>query len=187
MLRTVVFLFGASLCVCEALYATCTMMPGTSLQITGTVRFSQSEENENLLVMVQLSGLQPSAAGSGNQKYELHVHEYGDYTSGCLSTGSYYDPLETHSETNKDEARHVGDYSNLEQTPDGRIVTTIRDPAASLYGQYSIIGRAVVLSSVRGEQDNGGDAATPANENEGPRLSCCIIGLSKTNFAQVPE
>ena len=43
--------------------------------------------------------------------------------------------------------RHVGDFGNLEQTANGRILVNLHDTVASLFGRHSIIGRAVVVRS----------------------------------------
>ena len=47
---------------------------------------------------------------------------------------------------NVSTSRHAGDFGNVEQTADGRIDVTFTDPVASLFGDYSILGRGIVVS-----------------------------------------
>ncbi|GFS12473.1 superoxide dismutase [Cu-Zn] [Elysia marginata] len=148
MYKVVIFFVGASICVCEELRATCTIQNRTVAHsdVKGVVSFYQECEDDDIVITVKIEGLAPLAADSSNLKHGFHIHEWGDITSGCISTGGHYNPLGEDHGAPKDKERHVGDFGNLKQTKDGRIDTKFRDPVASMYGQYSIIGRAIVVS-----------------------------------------
>lgn len=53
--------------------------------VTGNVTFIQNACGETVHVRVYIAGLTPG-------KHGFHVHEKGDLTNGCLSTGGHYNP-----------------------------------------------------------------------------------------------
>ncbi|GFS09531.1 superoxide dismutase [Cu-Zn] [Elysia marginata] len=182
MLKTAIFLFGASWCVCEGLRATCLIRPPTDTSpVGGVVSFYQGSDVDDVLITVKISGLEPLAEDSNNLKHGFHIHQWGDITGGCLSTGGHYNPTDKNHGAPEDEERHVGDFGNLEQTADGRIDTTFSDPVATLFGPQSIIGRAVVLHELEDDLGKGGNDASLANGNAGARIGCCVIGIADLN------
>ena len=48
--------------------------------VNGNVTFSQEKEGSPVSIQVSLSGLKPGPHG-------FHIHEFGDNTGGCASTG----------------------------------------------------------------------------------------------------
>ena len=83
-----------------ALHAVC-KLEGS---ITGTISFSQNAEGSTH-VTGEVSGL-----SAGNHGF--HIHQYGDYTGGCASTGGHFNPQgKTHGGPS-DENRHAGDLGN---------------------------------------------------------------------------
>lgn len=178
MLIIVLVLFGVSSCASEELRATCVIQPGASPTVKGVVSFYQSSESDEIQVTVKISGLDPLAADNSNLKHGFHIHQWGDITGGCASTGGHYNPLGKNHGAPEDDERHVGDFGNLNQTSDGKIERIFSDPVATLFGPYSIIGRAVVLHAKADDLGKGGDAASLANGNAGARLGCCVIGVA---------
>jgi len=57
--------------------------------------------------------------------------------------------------------RHVGDLGNVEQDTDGKVDTVIKDKVVSLAGEYSVIGKSIVVSS------RSYVGALPANRDRG--------------------
>lgn len=53
--------------------------------VRGNVTFIQNGCSENVHVHVYLEGLAPG-------KHGFHVHEKGDLTNGCISTGGHFNP-----------------------------------------------------------------------------------------------
>lgn len=53
--------------------------------VYGNVTFSQSGCGESVLIELSIIGLSPGEHG-------FHIHEKGDLSNGCLSTGGHYNP-----------------------------------------------------------------------------------------------
>jgi len=139
--------------------------------LTGTVMFTQSSAETDLSITVDISGLDTTSTTHG-----FHVHQLGKLSPDCRSCGGHYNPKSVNHAGPTDDVRHVGDFGNLEQTSSGNISKTFTDPVASLYGEYSIIGRAIVLHAGADDLGQGGNAGSLASGNAGPRLACCVIG-----------
>ena len=56
--------------------------------------------NEPVHVKGEISGLEKGDHG-------FHIHEYGDYTNGCTSTGSHFNPFHKNHGAPIDEERYV--------------------------------------------------------------------------------
>uniref|UniRef100_A0A3Q3G7U6 Superoxide dismutase [Cu-Zn] n=1 Tax=Labrus bergylta TaxID=56723 RepID=A0A3Q3G7U6_9LABR len=53
---------------------------------------------------------------------------------------------------------------------------------ASLFGDQSVIGRAVVIHEKIDDMGRGGDTGSLLHGNAGRRLGCCIIGISSSTL-----
>merc|ERR1711936_511032 len=127
--------------------------PASKQNVVGVIKFTQIP-GQDMVVNVNISGLDPVAPGSPQSSYlhGFHVHTYGDTTLGCGSTGGHF----------FSSSINPADFDSLTQTPHGNIVTTFTDTSASLFtdsAYQSIIGRSLVLHA-----------------QAGPRLACCVIG-----------
>jgi Cu-Zn family superoxide dismutase len=87
----------------------------------------------------------------------VHIHEYGDITSGCLSAGAHYNPDGKTHGGRRDLNRHVGDLGNLATDVKGAAEMCFIDQVTTLYGERSIIGRSVVVHKNRDDEGRGGD------------------------------
>ncbi|XP_067866443.1 extracellular superoxide dismutase [Cu-Zn]-like [Heterodontus francisci] len=155
------------------LYAVCLMQPSLDLptglpSVSGYVLFYQKYQ-EKLQAYFQVSGFpqdpsQPARA--------IHVHQYGDVSASCLTTGPHFNPM------NVSHPQHPGDFNNF-RVSNGRIVKRLTNLRASLYGKYSILGLGVVIHENEDDLGLGGDQASLQHGNSGRRLACCTIGLSK--------
>ncbi|XP_078071614.1 extracellular superoxide dismutase [Cu-Zn]-like [Mustelus asterias] len=155
------------------LYAVCHMQPSLELaagqpSVTGYVLFYQRRPADKLQAYFQLSGFpqdpdQPLRA--------IHVHQFGDLSGGCTSTGPHYNPYRVN------HPHHPGDFNNF-QVRDGKILEHLTELRATLYGAESILGRGVVLHAHEDDLGLGGNPASLQNGNSGPRLACCTIGRS---------
>ncbi|XP_012942335.1 superoxide dismutase [Cu-Zn] [Aplysia californica] len=166
----------------QEVHAICNVQPDpkSSQKVTGSIKFVQAP-GQQMSIDVDISGLDPVDAGTPDVKFlhGFHVHEYGDTTGGCTSTGGHFNPRGVSHGGPTDAVRHPGDFGNLKQDPSGQIVTSFHDPVATLFGVESIIGRAIVLHGGVDDLGKGGDAGSVANGNAGPRLGCCVIGYAK--------
>jgi Cu-Zn family superoxide dismutase len=72
--------------------------------------------------------------------------------------------------------RHVGDLGNID-TPKGSDETEIdvSDSLATLYGEYSVLNRAVVVHAGKDDLGLGGDDESLKTGNAGGRVACGII------------
>ena len=89
----------------------------------------------------EVTGLTPGNHG-------FHIHEFGDYTAGCVSAGSHFNPYGKQHGGPTDENRHAGDLGNIVAGDDGVAKVDITDRLIPLTGENSIIGRSVVVSKL---------------------------------------
>ena len=78
-------------------------------------------------------------------KHGFHIHEFGDYSNGCVSAGGHFNPAGKQHGGPEDENRHAGDLGNIEAGADGKAIVNITDKQIPLTGANSIIGRSVVV------------------------------------------
>ena len=97
------------------------------------------------------------ASLTARSQHGFHIHEFGDTTNGCMSTGPHFNPHGKNHGAPTDENRHAGDLGNVVATADGcewemEDVQTVRPQL--------IVGRAVVIHELEddlGRGDNSGD------------------------------
>ncbi|XP_053672756.1 uncharacterized protein LOC128723074 [Anopheles nili] len=140
--------------------------------VTGNVTISQSScsSNEPVFIEINVIGLTPG-------KHGFHIHEKGDLTDGCASTGGHYNPDKVSHGAPNDQVRHVGDLGNIVADDNGIAKTSYSDTVVSLYGARSVIGRAIV---VHAEVDDLGKTNHPDSlktGNAGGRVACGVIGI----------
>lgn len=155
-----------------ALHAACHVRPSASLdaaqpQVTGLVLFRQLAPGARLEAFFELEGF-PAEPNSSSRA--IHVHQFGDLSQGCESTGPHYNPLGVQ------HPQHPGDFGNF-AVRDGSLWKYRPGLAASLSGPHSIVGRAVVVHAGEDDLGRGGNTASLENGNAGRRLACCVVGL----------
>ncbi|KAB5561749.1 hypothetical protein DKX38_006706 [Salix brachista] len=99
-------------------------------------------------VNVRITGLTPGPHG-------FHLHEYGDTTNGCMSTGSHFNPNKLTHGAPEDEIRHAGDLGNIVANADGVAEVTIVDSQIPLIGPNAVIGRALVVHELEDDLGKG--------------------------------
>ncbi|KAM9314603.1 extracellular superoxide dismutase [Cu-Zn]-like [Pholidichthys leucotaenia] len=159
-----------------SLYAACKLRPSTSLpeglpKLYGQVLFKQDDPQEKLKVLLRFSGF---PRDGGPEPRAVHIHQYGDLSRGCDSTGGHYNPYSVH------HPNHPGDFGNF--VPQQGKITTMIESEATLFGGLSVFGRAVVVHEKIDDLGRGGDAGSLLHGNAGRRLACCIIGISSPNL-----
>lgn len=136
--------------------------------IKGIVKFEQKSKNQQTIIKILVYGLPPGLHG-------FHIHEYGDQTNGCISMGGHYNPFgKTHSDINSSN-RHVGDLGNIKANKKGVAFSRIIDNQISLFGQYNIIGRGMVIHEKEDDLGKGGNEESLKTGNAGRRIACGII------------
>ncbi|XP_071952784.1 superoxide dismutase [Cu-Zn]-like [Antedon mediterranea] len=166
------------------LYASCEVRPNAALDLelaeTNDVNgriFLTHELGKDIEIQVELEGLDPT----GSLLHGFHVHEYGDLSDGCDSTGSHFNPFEQDHGGPDDIIRHVGDLGNIERDAYGRVSTTITDDLVSLWGMNSVYGRAFVIHADEDDLGDGGYDDSLTTGHAGSRLACCVIGRATTD------
>ncbi|XP_013358787.1 PREDICTED: extracellular superoxide dismutase [Cu-Zn] [Chinchilla lanigera] len=154
-----------------ALHAVCRVQPSATLdaeqpRVRGLVLFRQSTPEARLEAFFDLEGFPEESNGS---KRAIHVHQLGDLSQGCDSTGPHYNPLSV------PHPQHPGDFGNF-VVRDGRLWRYQASLPASLAGPHSILGRAVVVHAGEDDLGRGNTPASVQNGNAGPRLACCVVG-----------
>lgn len=154
------------------MYAACKLRPSVTLaeglpRVYGQVLFKQDHPHGSLKVLLRLSGFPED---SNPQPRAVHIHQYGDLSQGCDSTGGHYNPHGVH------HPNHPGDFGNFESQE--RKINALIDSEATLFGAFSVMGRAVVVHEKKDDLGLGGDAGSLLHGNAGRRLGCCIIGVS---------
>ncbi|XP_047431991.1 extracellular superoxide dismutase [Cu-Zn]-like [Mugil cephalus] len=153
-------------------YAVCKMRPSTSLpeglpKVYGQALFKQDYPHGNLQVMLRFSGF---PAEDTSEPRAVHIHQYGDLSQGCDSTGGHYNPYGV------DHPGHPGDFGNF--VPEQGRISAMFESQATLFGGLSVIGRAVVIHEKIDDLGLGGNAGSLLHGNAGRRLGCCVIGIT---------
>ncbi|KAM4750189.1 extracellular superoxide dismutase [Cu-Zn]-like [Anableps anableps] len=161
------------------LYAACKVRPSTSLpeglpKVYGQVLFKQEHSGGKLKVLLQFNGFPTE---SPPEPRAVHIHQYGDLSRGCDSTGGHYNPFGVN------HPKHPGDFGNF--IPLQGKISALVDSNATLFGGLSVLGRAVVLHEKRDDLGRGGDAGSLLHGNAGRRLACCVIGISSSSLWNV--
>ncbi|KAL6508771.1 hypothetical protein OROHE_021330 [Orobanche hederae] len=146
------------------------VLKGTS-SVEGFVTLTQEDDGPTT-VRVRLTGLTPG-------KHGFHLHEYGDTTNGCISTGAHFNPNGLTHGAPEDEVRHAGDLGNIVANADGVAEATIVDTQIPLRGPNSVVGRAFVVHELEDDLGKGGHELSLTTGNAGGRLACgCVVGLT---------
>ncbi|XP_077253187.1 copper/zinc superoxide dismutase 2 [Tasmannia lanceolata] len=139
-------------------------------QVEGVVTLLQ-EDGGPTTVKVRVTGLTPGLHG-------FHLHEYGDTTNGCISTGPHFNPKKLTHGAPEDEVRHAGDLGNIVANSDGIAEATIVDIQIPLSGPNGVIGRAFVVHELEDDLGKGGHELSLSTGNAGGRLACGVVGLT---------
>ncbi|TMW96763.1 hypothetical protein EJD97_006815 [Solanum chilense] len=138
--------------------------------VEGVVTLSQNDDGPTT-VNVRISGLAPGLHG-------FHLHEYGDTTNGCMSTGPHFNPNKLTHGAPGDEIRHAGDLGNIVANADGVAEVTLVDNQIPLTGPNSVVGRALVVHELEDDLGKGGHELSLTTGNAGGRLACGVVGLT---------
>ena len=141
--------------------------PTAGNEAEGTVRFIRKDHK--IHVVAHVEGL------SANAKHAIHIHEFGDCSSGDgKSAGGHYNPEGLSHASPDDEERHAGDLGNLTANENGTAHYELSVDNITLGGRKNpIIGRAVIIHA--GEDD----LKSQPTGDAGARIACGVIGIPK--------
>jgi len=141
--------------------ATAILSPTKGNNVRGIVTFT--EVSDGVRVVAHVEGLTPG-------KHGFHIHEHGDCSAEDASTaGGHFNPTNSKHGNYDSPERHVGDLGNIEANTQGVALYDRVDKVIKLSGDYSIIGRSVVVHT--GEDD----FVTQPTGNSGARAACGVI------------
>nr|NP_001295663.1 superoxide dismutase [Cu-Zn], chloroplastic [Jatropha curcas]AGW52120.1 Cu/Zn superoxide dismutase [Jatropha curcas] len=146
------------------------VLKGTS-NVEGVVTLTQEDDGPTT-VNVRVTGLTPGPHG-------FHLHEYGDTTNGCISTGAHFNPNNKTHGAPEDEIRHAGDLGNIVANADGVAEATIVDNQIPLSGPNAVVGRALVVHELEDDLGKGGHELSLTTGNAGGRLACGLLAMCK--------
>eukprot|EP00992_Anisonema_acinus_P004126 TRINITY_DN14782_c0_g1_i1.p1 TRINITY_DN14782_c0_g1~~TRINITY_DN14782_c0_g1_i1.p1 ORF type:complete len:192 (-),score=32.62 TRINITY_DN14782_c0_g1_i1:72-647(-) len=131
---------------------------------TGTVRFEQM--NAHLCTVVyEFEGLTPGPHG-------MHIHETADFSRGCESAGPHYNPHGCSHGGPDSAERHVGDLGNVVADADGVAKGQLAEHHVKLFGEYSVMGRSIIVHADRDDLGEGGHKTSKTTGNSGARVAC---------------
>jgi Cu/Zn superoxide dismutase len=139
--------------------------------ISGVIRFgqySQSTGNGATIVTGEINGLDKGV-------YQIYIHEFGDLSNGCQSTGKCYNPFRT-------DSNMIDNLSNIATITANNNKFYVVVPTINLSGHYSIIGRAVVIHR-NPDHDNFGHGChyDPLTKScSKTRIASGVIGLTES-------
>eukprot|EP00270_Netrium_digitus_P009793 TRINITY_DN29_c0_g1_i1.p1 TRINITY_DN29_c0_g1~~TRINITY_DN29_c0_g1_i1.p1 ORF type:complete len:203 (-),score=49.82 TRINITY_DN29_c0_g1_i1:225-833(-) len=138
--------------------------------VEGVVNLVQEDDGPTT-VTLKISGLVPG-------KHGFHLHQFGDTTNGCISTGPHFNPKGLTHGAPEDAVRHAGDLGNVIAGEDGVAEATIVDSQIPLSGPDSVVGRALVIHELEDDLGKGGHELSLTTGNAGGRLACGVVGLT---------
>ena len=100
----------------------------------------QTGDGKKTKVTGSVTGLKPGNHG-------FHIHQFGDYSAGCVSAGPHFNPAGKEHGGPADAERHAGDLGNIVADGTGTATIDITDAQIPLSGPDGIIGRSVVVGS----------------------------------------
>ncbi|KAH7337200.1 superoxide dismutase [Rhizoctonia solani] len=148
-------------------------MKGPKSNVTGVIYFSQSSPTGPVFITGELRNVDPNAERG------FHIHEFGDETDGCMSSGSHYNPFSATHGGPKDLKRHVGDLGNIRSDAHGVAKLDFSDNMLNLLGPWSIVGRTVLVHTGTDDLGKGDNQDSLKTGNAGGRAACGIIGYAK--------
>ena len=147
--------------------AICVLHQSTNKKFNGNILFTEYKNYTK--IEVDLKGLPPGKRG-------FHIHEKGNLSEGCTSLCAHYNPFKnTHGGLNEENS-HVGDLGNIEVDKNGNVKCVIKAKRVRLTGEYSVIGRSIVIHEKEDDCGKGGDDESLKTGNAGKRIACGIIG-----------
>ncbi|CAI8025578.1 Superoxide dismutase [Cu-Zn] [Geodia barretti] len=140
--------------------------------VKGTIYFTATGDGKKTKVTGSVTGLKPGNHG-------FHIHQFGDYSAGCVSAGPHFNPAGKEHGGPADAERHAGDVGNIVADGTGTATIDITDAQIPLSGPDGIIGRSVVVHADDDDLGQGGHEDSKTTGHAGGRLSCGVIGLAK--------
>jgi len=142
--------------------------------VVGTIKFTQNAGESKVLIEGKL---QLETTFSGPNTIGFHIHQTSDFTNGCTSAGSHYNPENKAHGGPFDATRHVGDLGNVNFTAEKTSSVSFSDSVISLVGRQTIVGRSLVIHLGTDDLGRGGQNDSLTTGHAGGRYACGPIVL----------
>ena len=138
----------------------------------GKVFFKQENETDACRIVGKLKNLSPGYHG-------LHIHQYGNQSEGCSTTGRCFNPRRVDHGAPWDcpLQRHIGDLGNIKADSCGVARIDMTDSLVTLVGPESVVGRSLVVHADPDDLGRGHNYASKQTGNVGARMACGVIGI----------
>lgn len=144
------------------------MMSATGESL-GEITFTQTADG--VQVRGEISGLDPNGARG------FHVHEFGKCDGpDFMSAGGHFNPggHDHGAPENSAEARHAGDFGNIEVDAEGKATIEVDDSVITLNeGMNNVVGHALIIHAQRD------DLTSQPTGDAGARAACGIIEMDQ--------
>ncbi|KAL4494120.1 hypothetical protein ABPG72_016076 [Tetrahymena utriculariae] len=148
------------------------LYPAPGHDVTGAVTFYQKDLHSKTQITARLKNLNP------NGLFGFHIHEFGDLTNGTESVGPHYNPFDKKHGSPRDNESHMGDLGNIKADDLGYGYYTSENNKVTLFGEYSVVGRSVLVNKNEDDLGRGNHPDSHTNGHSGPRIAAGIIGLA---------
>ncbi len=150
------------------------ILKNESKSINGIVIFEQTLDN------ISYTRVYGSLTGVKKGLHGFHIHQYGDTSKGCDSMGPHFNPLnKNHGDINDPVENHVGDLGNIySQGEEYETTFDLNVNNLNLIGQFSVIGRGLVLHEDADDLGKTNHALSKTTGNSGSRIACGVIGIA---------
>jgi len=167
----------------ESRRALCVIQPCNSsthlgMLLHGIIEITQPGPNDP----VSLSGtIRVNTEHDVSGEHGFHIHEFGVPNGNCAEAAGHYNPFGKDHGAPDAVNRHVGDLGNIVMTKvkDGiyNSHVNISDSLVTLFGDYSVGGRAIVLHIGEDDLGYGGEDDSLTTGHAGARIACCTINM----------
>ena len=170
----------------DKIIAICNIEKSCKGNINGRIKFTEVD-NDLVKINVRLFGVPPGEHG-------FHIHEAGDIRDNCAGACKHFNPLGQFHGGPESIIRHVRDLGNIYADEDGIVRQNFIDHMIKLRGDFSIIGRSVVIHEnpddlgMGGRDENNNIVDIDVSEeslktgNAGKRIACGVIGYHRKMF-----
>lgn len=141
-------------------------------KVHGMVQMEQKDVNGPTLFDVNIHSIKPG-------KHGFHIHKSGNILEGSKTLCSHYNPFDRDHGGRNDPDAHLGDLGNVVADKDGDVLETFEAEFIQLDGDYSIIGRSIIVHQDEDDLGMGDYDDSKTTGHSGKRILWGIIGIDE--------
>lgn len=131
--------------------------------VGGCVTFVQVFK-DTTTITYRVTGLPPG-------EHAMTIHECADFSEGLETLGAHFNPHNKNHGGPDDEERHAGDLGNIVAGEDGVATGTMANDLIMLSGDFSVVGRSVLVTDSPDDCGKGGHETSLVNGNSGDPMA----------------